>query len=54
VYQRIGLDAIHIARVATFVVDATGVVRYAHIGANQLDRAPVQDVLNAVGNLGKL
>src|SRR5689334_17076211 len=48
VYQRLRLDAINIARPATFVVDASGTVRYIYVGANQADRAPIEEVLAAL------
>ena len=44
VYHRIGLDAINIARPATFVIDARGIVRWMYIGASQADRAPMDRV----------
>ncbi len=48
VYHRLGVDAYNIARPATFVVDAGGVVRFIYVGADQRDRAPIEDVLKAV------
>jgi peroxiredoxin len=48
IYQRLGLDAINIARVSTFVVDETGTIRYLHVGVTQTDRAPVEEVLAAL------
>lgn len=48
VYQAIGLDAFNIARPATFVIDKTGVVQYIYVGRSQIDRAPVEDVFEAV------
>jgi peroxiredoxin len=48
VYQRLRLDAINIARPATFIVDRSATVRYIYIGANQSDRAPLEDVLSAL------
>jgi peroxiredoxin len=48
IYQRLGLDAINIARPSTFVVDETGVIRFLHVGATQTDRAPVEQVLAAL------
>ena len=48
IYHRLGKDAINIARPATFVVDRGGVVRFAYVGPNQHDRAPVDEVLKAV------
>lgn len=44
-YQRLRTDAINIARPATFVVDSSGNVRWIYVGANQLDRAPIETVL---------
>jgi peroxiredoxin len=48
IYQRLGLDAINIARPSTFVVDASGHIRFLHVGATQTDRAPVEDVVAAL------
>ncbi len=48
VYHRVGVDAYNIARPATFVVDTGGVVRFICVGANQRDRAPLEQVLKAV------
>ncbi len=48
VYHRVGLDAWNIARPATFVIGGDEVIRYIHVGAHQLDRAPVADILNSL------
>lgn len=48
VYQRLRLDAINIARPATFVVDGKQAVRYIYVGVSQLDRAPEREVLSAL------
>lgn len=48
VYHRIGLDAINIARTATFVIDREGRVRYIFVGKSQTDRAPFDEVMRAV------
>lgn len=48
VYQRLGLDAINIARPATFVIGRDGIVRYLYVGSSQADRAPLEDVLRAL------
>ena len=45
VYHRLGLDAINIARPATFVVERNGIVRWMYIGSSQMDRAPMERVL---------
>jgi peroxiredoxin len=45
IYHRLGRDAFNIARPATFVVDRTGVVRFAYVSSDQKDRADVKLVL---------
>ena len=45
VYSLIRYDGIHIARPASFVVDATGIVRYARVSRHQLDQAPFAEIL---------
>lgn len=52
-YHRLGKDAINIARPATLVIDRTGIVQYIYRGGNQLDRAPVEEVLQAAVILPK-
>jgi peroxiredoxin len=51
-YHALGVDAIRIAHPATLVIcrddDRTGVVRYIYRGDNQLDRAPLDEVLRAL------
>ena len=51
VYHRIGLDAYNIARPATMVVDRGGVLRFVYVGASQHDRAPMDNVLQALKHL---
>jgi peroxiredoxin len=51
VYQRLGVDAINIARPATFVIDRNGIIRYLFVGMSQTSRAPVEEVLGAVKSL---
>jgi len=48
VYQRLGFDAIRIARPATFVVGRDGLIKYSYVGSSQVDRAPMKDVLGAL------
>ena len=48
VHRVIGLDAFNIARPATFIVAPNAVVRFVHVGANQLDRVPVDEILDGV------
>lgn len=48
VHNRLSLEAIDIAKPATFVVDRGGVVRFIYAGKHQLDRSPVEQVMEAV------
>ena len=50
-YHRVGVDAFNIAHPATLVVDRSGTVRYVYRGKNQLDRAPLEQVLETTRNL---
>lgn len=50
-YNRIALDAINIAHPATLVIDRSTTVRYIYRGKNQLDRAPVEQLLEKVAEL---
>jgi peroxiredoxin len=52
-YQRLGKDAINIARAATLVVDRSGTVRFIYRGEGQTDRIPVDAVMAALRNLPK-
>ena len=47
-YHRLATDAINIAHPATLVVDGVGTVRYIYRGENQTDRAPIEQVMEAV------
>lgn len=46
VYHRLGVDAFNIAHPATFVVDQSGLARFAYVGIDQKDRAPLDAVLH--------
>ena len=48
VYHRLGVDAFNIARPATFVIGRDQTIRYLYVGASQVDRAPFDDVLEAL------
>lgn len=50
-YHRLGHDAIRIAHPATLVVDRVGVIRYIYRGENQLERAPIDEVMEALKHL---
>ena len=45
IYQRLGHDAINLARPATFVIDRQGILRFMYVSSNQKDRADVTLVL---------
>lgn len=51
VYHRLSFDAINIARPASFIVGKDGKIRYLYVGASQIDRAPVNEVLAAMREL---
>jgi peroxiredoxin len=51
VYQRMGTDAIHIARPASFVIGRDGALRYVYRSSNQLERAPLEQIIAAVNQL---
>jgi peroxiredoxin len=51
VYHRIGLDAFNIARPATFVVDIYAMARFAYVGIDQRDRAPLEAVMHTLRGL---
>ena len=57
-YHALGADAINIAHPATLVIDSNGEsdrwVRYIYRGDNQLDRAPLDEVIRAVQEIGKM
>jgi peroxiredoxin len=50
-YHRMGKDAINIAHPATLLIDGGGTVRYIYRGENQADRAPLEQVMEAVRKL---
>lgn len=47
-----GTDALNIAHPATLIVDKGGTLRYIYRGANQHDRAPLDEVLASVKDIG--
>lgn len=50
-HHALGTDALNIAHPATFVIDRRRTVRYIYRGEGQLDRAPIDEVLQAVAKL---
>src|SRR5512140_722143 len=51
VYHRIAVDAFKIARPATFVVDIHAMARFAYVGMEQRDRAPLEAVMHVFRGL---
>jgi peroxiredoxin len=47
-HHALGTDAMNIARPATFIIDRGAFIRYIYRGDNQLDRAPLDEVLGAL------
>lgn len=47
-YHTLGHDAFRIAHPATLIVDRNGKVRYIYRGDNQTDRAPLEEVFDAL------
>jgi peroxiredoxin len=52
-HHAFGTDAINIAHPATVIIDRDRWVRYIYRGDNQLDRAPLDEVLGALQQIGK-
>jgi peroxiredoxin len=48
-----GTDALNVAHPATLVIDHGGRVRYIYRGDNQHDRAPFDEVIGALQEIGK-
>lgn len=48
VYHAFARDALRIAHPATIVVDRRGIIQYIYRGTNQIDRAPIDDVLSTL------
>jgi peroxiredoxin len=48
VYQRLRVDAINIARPATFIVDRQGMIRSIYVGSSQFDRWAMEELLTAL------
>jgi peroxiredoxin len=47
-YHALGHDVFRIAHPATLIVDRSGRVRYIYRGDNQTDRAPFEEILDAL------
>jgi peroxiredoxin len=48
VYHAIGVDALNIARPATFVIEDNGNIRMIYVGIDQRDRMPVEAILEVI------
>ena len=48
VYHWLSLEAYHIARPSTFIIDKTGIIRYMYIGAHQFDLVQQTEVLESL------
>jgi peroxiredoxin Q/BCP len=54
VYVPLNLESFRIARPATFLLDAAGVVRWLHVGVNQFDRPRPAEVLRQLDLVQRL
>jgi peroxiredoxin len=52
VYALLGLDSVHIARPATFVVDRQGIVRQRFVATFQWQKMPLQQIEEALREIG--
>jgi peroxiredoxin len=52
-HHAFGKDAINIAHPATLVIDRDRRVRYLYRGENQLDRAPLDEVIGSLQQIAK-
>ena len=52
-HHALGTDSLNIAHPATLAVDRGGSVRYIYRGDNQLDRAPLDEVIEALQELNR-
>ncbi len=48
VYHGLGIDAVNIARPASFVVDPEGAIRFAHVAATQFQSADIEELLELI------
>ena len=47
-YHALSHDAFRVAHPATLIVDRSGAVRYIYRGDNQSDRAPIEEIFDAL------
>jgi methyl-accepting chemotaxis protein len=48
VYVAFNYESFRIARPATFLIDADGIVRFIHVGKNQFDRPTPERILSVI------
>jgi len=53
VYMPVGVDGFNIARMASFVIDARGGVRWIHVAPSQFHPAAVEELLQQARAAGK-
>jgi peroxiredoxin Q/BCP len=53
VWHRVSIDAYNIAYPATFVICRDGIIRYIYVGKSQIDRAPLDEVFEAVRQMNR-
>ena len=53
VHHRFGMDALNIARPATFVIDLGRTARLAYVGLDQRDRTPIEAVMHVFRGLNR-
>ena len=51
VYKPIGIDGINVAQPSTFLVDASGKIRWIYVGRSQFDRPSPEEALRQVASL---
>src|SRR5688572_11340812 len=53
IYMPVGVDGFNIARMATFVINRAGMVRWIHVAPSQFQAAPVEEVLKQAQETSK-
>jgi peroxiredoxin len=51
VYRLLSFDSVHIARPATFIVDAGGIIRHRFVAQVQWQKMPIDEVLGVLGRV---
>ncbi|MBI1930028.1 peroxiredoxin family protein [Candidatus Poribacteria bacterium] len=53
VYHWLSLDAYHIARPSTFVIDKAGIIRFIYVGSHQFDLVKHEDLIACLAMLAQ-